>query len=440
VGNLDRSPSGRVVLPTAACSEWGDHIGPHLVDAMTHAGAPTPAEIVDRLSGLWEVLDELVERAGTGRLQPWGVRWAGAWQLVATSAAGPGVAAPVWASARAAGWRSDLHTVLAVLVRALAGRWPISEQDAMRLVRICAGELPLGIDSICAELCDPTGAPGTTADLRELTDLLAVRCGAVGARAYVETAVGSRKAAGRPGGDNEDAAGWTLTTAGDLNLAVLDGVTGPGDGSGRRAARVALAAAAAMWHQHADVPPETVLSAAHAAVVTEAAPAAAVAIFGRVSPDGAASLAGVGDASAWLLRRRGDSSYVSVRLTPEQTSQARLYRADPLAWSEDSVVECTLGGDIVGAFRVGFAVVPGDLIVVVTDGAAVDEIGREDFPAALVRLARERVAAGAPMGPSLAAAITGRAESLGGWDNATALVVDVARLATATGTDPDLGG
>jgi serine/threonine protein phosphatase PrpC len=110
---------------------------------------------------------------------------------------------------------------------------------------------------------------------------------------------------------------------------------------------------------------------------------------------------------------------MAFRLTPAQTVLAENLMTDPAAVQDGSQLVQHLGGmadqPYVGTVRA----VPGDRIVLLSDGAAVTR-GSTWFGADLAALAGDHAGHSA-----LAAALVGRAEQLGGHDNATALIAEI---------------
>jgi serine/threonine protein phosphatase PrpC len=204
-----------------------------------------------------------------------------------------------------------------------------------------------------------------------------------------------------------------------VRLAVFDGTTDDGSGSGYAAARSAVQAVNEAWNRDLD-DPAAVLARAEKAVCAGAAGASTAVVARAV--DGQVYLASLGDSAAWLVRPDpGGRDFVAWRLTPSHTVFAEKSRAGVTdAWDE-SVITRFLGGAGDDPFRTEFGVAAGDLLVLATDGATAQERD-EWFGDVLCRLARERVAAQRPLAAGLAADLISRAEALGGWDNATALV------------------
>jgi serine/threonine protein phosphatase PrpC len=235
--------------------------------------------------------------------------------------------------------------------------------------------------------------------------------------------------------DNEDLARWTVTEDGAVHAALLDGITGEGDGSGRAAAVAAINAARACWRE-ARFEPRLVLRAADDAVQARAGDGGAAAVFATLPPRGRAELASVGDSAAWLVRPHEPERperYSAWRLTPAHTDHAERLRRDPRASGGRSVLTRHLGGAAARPFTIRFHIAPGDLVVLVSDGAAENGTNGEWFGAELARLAEARSAKNRPLGPGLAADLVIRAEQMGGHDNATAIVAEVTRSADADG-------
>jgi serine/threonine protein phosphatase PrpC len=181
-----------------------------------------------------------------------------------------------------------------------------------------------------------------------------------------------------------------------------------------------------------------VVDAAEQALADAGAKGCTTAILAKVTPDGRGRLASLGDSTAWLLRPHSDQPrpgqrlfasgtgagwFAAWRLTPAHTVYAARLRADAAAAGGYSEITGFLGGAAGQPFLADFVVRPGDVLVLATDGATVERRG-EWFGAALRDLAAARSPEHGPIGAGLASDLVRRAEDLGGWDNATALVVE----------------
>jgi serine/threonine protein phosphatase PrpC len=413
--------------------EWPAGFAPELVDAVADPAGLDLRRLVVEANGLWDVLCAAVTEWGPGCLAPEGVHWSRrtGWQLALTPAYDSsgtlynrGVAGTTDGAPLVSAWRQDLQAVAVALVHAASGRRPLDLADARRLVDLGAGDLPVGLDAVVHVLLAGSGRPGDVAQLRRVHQALSCPPSPrVAARCFLETAVGSRKAHGNAHRDNEDAAHSERASNGTVRLAVFDGTTGDGSGSGYVAARAAREAAGAAWQAEVDEP-AVVLAEAEAAVTAATKDGSTTAVVARVGPDGCGKIAALGDSAAWLMRRvGGGTDFVAWRLTPAHTAFAEQHRGGVTdSWGHSEITRY-LGGRADDPFVGEFTVTPGDLLLLATDGATAEDRD-EWFGGVLCRLARARVSAARPLAAGLAADLVTRAESLGGWDNATALVAE----------------
>lgn len=424
-GEPDGAPFSAVVLPTVKVL-WPAGVLPP-VAAIDRAELP---RLLANLDALAAVLQQLADSDDLGCLTPAGVRWCAhdGWQLLLTPPYG--VDGEVWTAplrfneqSRAAAWQRDLHAVAISLVEAAFGRRPESPQEARRLADVSAGELPHGFDAVVNLLLRDKVRPGDAEPLRALATALGRRSdGPLTARCYLETGVGSAKAKGRSTLDNEDAAGGEVTDDGDVRLAVFDGTTGDGDGSGRIAAQAALDSVLADWRRGTGSP-RTALSRAEAAV-TRATTGCTTAVVAAVDAKGSARLASVGDSAAWLVRPTGRRGFHAWRLTPVHTTYADGLRAGAEQRGGFSDLTRYLGGAAGSPFASEFTVCADDLLVLATDGATAEE-RNEWFGDLLCGLSATYAGEDSrARGAALAADLVGRAERAGGFDNATVLIAD----------------
>ena len=409
----------KIVLPRLTVT-WPPGLAPHL----PHAGLD-PARLVEEAGSLWDAVADAVAARGPGCLWPEGLRWSPdfGWQLALT----PGYRWDGGFTDRstddpimlASAWRRDLRAIALTLAHAAAGRRPVDAADARRLADLDAGHLPAGLDALVQALLRGTPRPGDLRPARRVTATLARPAGGrLAAQCFLESATGSRKSRGRGLLDNEDAA-LTRVTGRTARLAIFDGTTDDGSGSGFAAAHAAVRAVAASWDRGAD-DPVRVLADAEAAVC-DGTTGASTAVVAR-AVDGRVRLAALGDSAAWLVRPDPDGlDFVAWRLTPSHTVYAEKCRAGAAdAWGHAEITRY-LGGAGDDPFVTEFDVAAGDLLLLATDGVTAED--REEwFGDALCRLARDRAQAQRPLAAGLAADLIGRAEALGGWDNATALV------------------
>ena len=432
----DEVPVPRVVIPQVKVV-WSEPLAFSLVDVIDGTDGFDSDLLVQQLPDLWSTLIDAVGQVGFGCLSRESLRWGlGGWQLAPVPHYSPsgkprGIGADgADPRVQAAGWLQDRYALVSALVRAAVGRWPTKPADALALVEHAAGQIATGLDAVVHLLLHGPLEPGDVGPLYELNRLLDRQAqDHVEFRCFRETLVGSAKAAGRME-DNEDVAGWSVTEDGSMHLAVLDGITGPGDGSGRDAAWVAMRAARTCWQQGRSEP-RLVLAVADTEVREQVEHGGATAVFARLQPDGRGELASVGDAATWLLRPdipERPTQYRAWRLTPVHTEYAEQHRHDPDAQGGQSALTQHLG-TARRPFIHRFRLVPHDLLVLVSDGAAAAGTDGEWFGMTLAQLATARVTNGRPTGPGLAADLVIRAERLGGQDNATALVIEANRRA-----------
>ncbi|WP_157963546.1 SpoIIE family protein phosphatase [Actinocorallia populi] len=384
--------------------EWPEEPLPALGDP---AGLPLE-RLMGELPALWPLLSESVMRTGPGFLWPGSLRWGPeqGWQILCVPPYGAGEEpVPETPGARA----RDVWSVICGLVTLAVGRAPRDLTDTLMLLELHAGRVPHGLDAVVRALLagnDPGGV--VAAVTRPWGEGVSVRMAA-------ETGVGSRKAKGDPEWDNEDAFAAVRSVDDVVVLAVCDGVTGPGDGSGARAARAAVAALKEYFTTAYDL--EEALEAAEAAVIGQGR-GASTALLAAIRPDGRTALLSVGDSPAWLVRMLPFGGRTAFRLNPDQTVLAESLLTDPSATMGGSILLGNLGGYADQPFLAEVQTVPGDMLVLLSDGAA---LGEEDwFAGDLVELTGLHQSAAA-----LAAALVGRAERLGGLDNATALVAEI---------------
>jgi serine/threonine protein phosphatase PrpC len=387
--------------------DWPEEPLPELGDP---EGLPAD-RLLDELKDLWKLLGETVRRTGPGCLWPGALRWGEGWQIV--SILPPGATTKPVPTTPGAKER-DAWTVASALFAVAAGRSPRDVADAVALLDLQAGVFPQGLDAIVNAILDGGEPARIYAALRPKTAPARITV-----RAAVETAIGSRKSQSNPLWDNEDAFTTVRTPGGGLALAVCDGVTGSGDGSGAEAARAAVKVLYDCLAEDSDV--QIALGATERVVLRDTK-GASTAVVALVHPDGHVDLASLGDSSAWLVRPLRGSGHLAARLTPAQTVLAEKLMTDPTADRHGSRLTRHLGGEAEQPYLGTFRAVPGDRIALLSDGAATTD-GETWFGADLAALATDHT------GPAgLAAALVGRAERLGGHDNATALIAEIRAL------------
>ncbi|NEA73808.1 hypothetical protein [Streptomyces sp. SID13588] len=441
-----------LVVPRVTVS-WPHSLLPTLRQICWEWRKITADELLAELPGLWEVIDTALGRLGPNCLVHESLRYdpLGGWQVAALPRYGvDGTLRLRERRDPAAPWTRDRRALVRALVDAVAQRPCRDTDDALLQLGLYAGEFPLGLDALCHHLLGGELRRGVAEGMAPLHDAL-TRCwsGRVETACYLESGVGSRKARGRPRSDNEDVAAVAVTDSGTVWLGVFDGVTGDGDGSGLDAAEAALAQAGRAWTSEGEPGSDVLWRELDAAVRRATSTGSTAVVMTRIGSDGRAQVLSAGDSEAWLLRpldggptgRRGGSAsgWVAWRLTPAHTEFAERLRETPDAHGHKSMLTSYLGrgGGESEADRPGseglegpgfavqeFPVVPGDLLVLASDGATGADRGRW-FGTELVAIAEELSRSSRPLGAALAANLVHRAEALGGWDNATALVCEV---------------
>ncbi|MGW1847192.1 SpoIIE family protein phosphatase [Streptomyces sp. NPDC001966] len=449
------SEFGAVALPEIRV-EWPEALAPALRDSVVEAHSLDREELVAALPGLWRAVDSALDLAGPGTLVAESVRHDAyeGWQVAALPRYDlDGRIRPRGrrdGTQHGAPQLRDRRALVRALVGAVAERPCLDLRDALQMLDVFAGNFPPGLDAVCRRLLGHELRQGVAAGLAPLHEALDRRApGGVSALCYRESAVGSRKAKGDPATDNEDTSGALAGPSGVLRCAVFDGVTGDGDGSGGTAARAALEQAVRRWRLEEaasgrggaggdaapgdPVPgeafrPGELIAELDAAVGRATAEGSAAAVLATVRPDGTASVVSVGDAEAWLIRPvrvpANEIPYAAWKLTPAHTGFAERLRVTADAEGEESQLVSFLGGGTARWAHRTFRVAPGDLLLLASDGATEPERDRW-FGAVLAELTAQLDASGRPTAPALAAALVQRAEALGGWDNATALVCAV---------------
>lgn len=461
----ERAGFARLALPRLSVA-WPDELAPVLRESVQDRHTLDSGKLCAELPFLWRAVDAALERVGPGCLVPESIRYDPyeGWQVAALPRYGPDGGLQLRDGVEPARPRArDRSALVQALVDAVAERPSADQADALALLDVLAGTFPLGLDAVCRRLLlDVELRRGVGAGMAPLHEALERRpAGQVSAVCYRESAVGSRKAKGDPETDNEDVATAVRAKDGTLRMAVLDGVTGDGDGSGGRAARAALERLLALWPRGEPTGQNTDGSAGQRTddtappygpagdhprqgslglprrLVAELDGAAArtggsaAAVLVAVEPDGSAEVVSVGDAEAWVIRplrpdavRPRELPYSAWKLTPVHTGYAERLRGSSQAHGDTSSLTSALGDGSPRWAHRAFSVAPGDLVLLASDGATVAERGRW-FGDVLAGMAADLDASGRPSAPALAAALTGRAEALGGWDNATAVVCAV---------------
>jgi Stage II sporulation protein E (SpoIIE) len=430
----DEEPLPTVMVPRVRL-DWPGPVAPLLSDVIDRPDGLDATALVSALHGLWATLADAVDQVGFGCLGRESVRWgAGQWQLAPIPSSFPGDGTHDSRRA-AAGWWQDRYVLACALTEAAVGRWPVSREDLVVLVDNAAGTVAQGLDAVVNLLLSDVDRPGDVAGLQSLSEILAREpTDRIGVRCFRETMVGSAKARGGLA-DNEDAADFESAEDGEVRLALLDGITGEGDGSGHEAAWTALRAARTCWQQ-GKAEPKFVLSVADGEVRERVPHGGAAAVIVQLYQNGDGELASAGDSSAWLLRPDDPETptrYHAWRLTPVHTAYAERHRLDPTVQGGQSVLVQHLGS-VRRPFGARFQVAAGDLLVLVSDGASVPGEDDEWFGDTLTRIAKRRLDGGRPVAPGLAADLVVRAENLGGRDNATALVAETSRYTVGGGS------
>lgn len=433
-GRQVQEPEFEAVAVPEIVVRWNQELAPTLRESVLRYGSLERTELLAALPALWRQVDFALERVGPGCLATESVRHDAyeGWQVAALprydfdGGIQPRDRRDVTPPPR------DRRVLVQALVDAVAERPCLDLRDALRMLDVFAGTFPPGLDAVCHRLLGHELRQGVTAGMAPLHEALGRRAMArISATCYRESAVGSRKAKGDPHTDNEDAAGALRGASGSVRCAVFDGVTGDGDGSGATASRAALDQAERGWRTDEDRPPQQLVDELDAAVGRATDTGSAAAVLATVHPDGTAALVSVGDAEAWLVRplrsagqdgRTGrDVPYAAWKLTPAHTGYAEQLRVTPHAEGEGSALVNFLGNGPGHWSSSTVELAPGDLLLLASDGATEPERDRW-FGAVLAELAAQLEASGRPVAPALAAALVQRAEALGGWDNATAVV------------------
>ncbi len=447
----------RVALPTASAGlilparvelSWPELPGLPLVDLLDSYSADAPAVSAAALLRAFVEIGRSLEpfhQQGVGLLAPWSFRWTGqSLTLAVCDLLDAGKHDPVdpWfvTPAGECGPARDLRLFAVVLFKALTGEWSNRDASMLAMAGLAAGEWPPGADAALRACLHPEHgrrAAGAGALASRIAPFVfPARNERLTTVVACESVTGWRKAGGNPEGDNEDAVGWAkvedpsdgTTTA----CAVLDGITGPGDGSGRWAARALLAAFRRRWKDGETEPERLLLDVA---LPPPPAPlsrrAAAVAVLASISR-GRADIATVGDCRAYLLRRCGDG-FAATRLSSEHSVVAEAIVAGQAPTPEErgivteSVRTAQRGATAVATRRVQLA--DGDLLILATDGACEAGVDTaEDIPGvADWRFCDvlEDLASVARTPAELASLLCRRAEDLGGHDNATVAVIAI---------------
>jgi hypothetical protein len=354
-----------LIVPAEVTLNWPPLPGVPLLQLLDSDGSPPePEQFLRECVGLAAALAP-EHGSHAPSLGPWSLRWDDG-KLLACVLPGAAHLASQWSSPfhEPVGPipANDLYVVGVLLFRVLTGRWPHSRADALAASGVLGGEWPLGAD-VAVRLClNPDPADGAvdaaafvqsvqpfiernadadgiedtgTAEAAEAAETAEAVPGDGGASwpadvtvtVAQESVTGWQKAVGRPGGDNEDAVGWTRTATGTVGM-VLDGVTGDGAGGGRWAAHGIRDAAARAWSSEVAQPAE-VLDVANKQLGAPPAelPAggAAVGVAALVDRECRLSLASLGDCPAFLCRPAGPG-FRAARLVPEDSVVAEKLR------------------------------------------------------------------------------------------------------------------
>jgi serine/threonine protein phosphatase PrpC len=429
--------SSIVVMPTAINMNWPEQpAGESLVELLLQQPDTQPGA-----GPLWTALPDLLpaladwHRQGAAVLAPWSLRIIG--DTVVTWCA-PGFGSTVaWPSqlrrVSSHGPSADLHALGVLLHRLASGHWAVSAEQAVVEAGVLGGEWETGVAlTVIACLHPDAGRRARTAD--DLIEWLAPFLGremrpSMSATTKLqiadESVTGWTKPRGRPGGDNEDISAWDWTDDG-LVAAVLDGVSGIGDGGGRWAARELLRDLRDKWAERTWDPREA-LAAAVASMPQAPAPygdtACTLGVVVRVCSE-RLDWVSFGDCRLYLIRPRlhGMSA---VRLSPEHSVNAVALRAGNAPRPEDAdTVTNALPWPDRGNWSGSVQLHLGDVILLASDGACalLNDNGTNDwqFNDVLEEFLR------APEHPNAALLVSQlcrRSEELGGVDNATALAV-----------------
>jgi serine/threonine protein phosphatase PrpC len=426
-----------VIMPKAIGFDWPERpTGESLVELLQDEQVQlSPVPLLDALARLLPAVEQWHVQ-GAAVLAPWSLRLTGdtvnAW-------CAPGLGATVaWPEhmrqVSSHGPSADLFALGLLLHRLASGRWARDAQGAMVDAGVLGGDWPPGTDlAIMACLHqDPSRRARTAGDLLDRVMPFLAREGRSpldrGTRVQVadESVTGWMKSRGRPDGDNEDASVWDWTSDG-LVAAVLDGVSGPGDGGGRWASHELGRRLRAQWRRKVWDPREA-LDAAVEAIgdppMSVSPDSCTVGVIIQVTSTHLSWLC-VGDCRLYLARPRSHGMSVS-RLSAEHTLRASSLRAGREVTQADTQVVTSALPRPQRALSVGRAnIFLGDVVLLLSDGACrmPDDTGGLDdwlFPDVLHDLLSEADQVHAPL---LVSKLCRRAEELGGEDNATALAV-----------------
>lgn len=426
-----------VIMPKAIGFDWPERPkGESLVELLQDDQVElSPIPLLDALARLLPAVDEW-HLQGAAVLAPWSLRLAGG---TVNAWCAPGLGATVaWPEhmrqVTSHGPSADLYALGLLLHRLASGRWARDAQGAMVDAGVLGGEWPPGTDSAILACLHPDASrrAQTAGDLLDRVRPFLVHEGRPlldrGTRVQVadESVTGWMKSRGRPDGDNEDASVWDWTGDG-LVAAVLDGVSGTGDGSGRWASHELRRGLRAQWRRQVWNPSDALEAAANAMgspPISVSQDACTVGVVIQVTSTHLSWVC-IGDCRLYLARPRKRGMSVS-RLTAEHTVRAAALRAGREVTLGDTQVVTSALPRPQRAISAGQAnIFLGDVVLLLSDGACRipdDAEGLADwrFPDVLHDLLSEADQVHAPL---LVSRLCRRAEELGGEDNATALAV-----------------
>jgi serine/threonine protein phosphatase PrpC len=320
----------------------------------------------------------------------------------------------------------DLYLLGVHLYRAATKRWPATPTEILDVIELLGGNFATGIDVALRLSLHPDVSQRSPslehflASVRPFLEGSPQPCSySVGA----ETVTGWRKSRGDPHSDNEDSHACSVFEDGDVVAAVFDGVTGDGNGAGFVAAHALEIAILESWKDVRD-PGRALASAHHKSLPAcdgwSGAAAAAVAIHG--DSNGNVSLAGSGDCRCYLARQTRHGYRVTRLLDEDSLAATRL--AEGAAFDNDDrsvLTQCLIADDPDGLHEQRASLRPSDYLVLLSDGAATRSAPDRLFADDLERILSE----GDNRAQLVASLLCRRAEEIGGFDNATALVVVV---------------
>lgn len=424
-----------LITPSVVRVTWDALPEVRFADALDAGWAPEPAAMLDDVLRVAEALmpDHLL---GRSLLATWSLRREGD---VLAAAVAPGLTDgtsswdPPFDDPPDPGPRRDLYVLGTTLFRVVCGRWPRSRRDAVQTAAVVGGSWPRGAE-LAVRLCCSPEQSRVAVDAGHLLDVVrAVKGTSEGGRGSrlgtvvgLESMTGWRKSHGRPEGDNEDAVLWDRVAGVTVGI-IADGVTGRSTGSGRVAAISVSSSATALWSQGVTDPSEvlkTCDAGLRGLVGTFEDRPAATAIAVTVDEVGRLRLSSVGDSLAFLCRPTSRGVAVT-RLNREDSRLAEQLTAGQTPLAADSgVVRMACGvGPALRPHHIAMDLLPGDRLVLATDGAAKADPEDDGQMCWTFMDQLADIVANDPYPALIASLLCRRADELGGYDNATVLVI-----------------